>query len=86
MADIVDDFLTRLQQHVPDLQPTIRHQIESGIRQEWGGAYPYVAKKASRMTRKNLVAAGLKSANSLKECFAQANVSQATGYRILNSK
>lgn len=86
MADIVDDFLTRLQHHVPDLQPTIRMQIESGLRQDWGGNKPYVAKQPSRMTRASLVASGLRQAKSLQDCFAYAGVSRATGYRILSGK
>jgi hypothetical protein len=86
MADIVDDFLQRLQQHVPDLPQDIPHQLEAHLRQAWGGNKPYVAKQASRTTRASLVATSLRQGRPIAECFAQAGVSRATGYRILRSK
>jgi len=85
MADIVDDFLTRLAQHMPAVPPEVRHQIEREVRAEWGGAKPYVA-KLGRSMRVSLVATGLVRGQPLSECFAQAGVSQATGYRILQRK
>jgi hypothetical protein len=86
MADIVDDFLTRLQQHVPDLPAHIPLELERNIRAEWGGNKPYVGKQVSRVTRASLVAAGLRQGKPLRECFAQAGVARRTGYRILGSK
>jgi hypothetical protein len=86
MADIVDDFLTRLQQHIPDAAPDVRYQIESGIRQAWGGTEPYVGKRISRTTRTSLVAHGLRQSRPLSEVFAHAGVARRTGYRILGSK
>jgi len=86
MADIVDDFLQRLAQHVPDVAPDVRLQIESGIRHTWGGTEPYVGKRISRVTRTTLVAHGLQHQRPLTEVFAQAGVARATGYRILQRK
>lgn len=86
MADIVDDFLTRLQQHIPDTPPEVRYQLESTLRQSWGGTEPYVGKRISRTTRVSLVAHGLRHAKPLAEVFAQAGVARRTGYRILRSK
>lgn len=86
MADIVDDFLTRLQQHIPDASPEIRYQLETGLRQVWGGTEPYVGKRISRVTRTYLVAHGLQRQRPLGEVFAQAGVARRTGFRILASK
>ena len=86
MADIVDDFLTRLQQHIPNLPEHVPLQIERDIRANWGGNKPYVAKQVSRITRTKLVANGLRQGMPLGECFAQAGVARRTGYRILGSK
>jgi truncated hemoglobin YjbI len=86
MADIVDDFLTRLVQHVPSVPHEARVQLESGLRQAWGGTEPYVGKRMSRITRTTLVAQGLRQARPLGEVFATAGVSRRSGYRILAGK
>ena len=86
MADIVDDFLSRLQQLVPNLPPDAPVQLEKTLRQHWGGTEPYVGKRLSRVTRTTIVAAGLRQSKTLKEVFAQAGVARRTGYRILGSK
>ena len=86
MADIVDDFLHRLQQHIPGTPPDVRIQLEAGLRQAWGGTEPYVGKRISRATRTFMVATGLRQARPLAEVFAQAGVPRRTGYRILGSK
>ena len=86
MTDIVDDFLTRLAQHVPDLQPDLRHQLEASLRQEWGGTKSYVAKRFGAATTAARLGANLRRQLPLKECFAQTGVSRATGYRLLGKK
>lgn len=86
MADIVDDFLIRLVQHVPSVPHEARVQLESGLRQAWGGTEPYVGKRMSRITRTSLVAQGLRQARPLGEVFATAGVSRRSGYRILAGK
>lgn len=86
MADIVDDFLIRLQQLVPNLPPDAPIQLEKTLRQQWGGTEPYVGKRLSRVTRTTIVASGLRQSKTLKEVFAQAGVARRTGYRILGSK
>ena len=86
MADIIDDFLTRLQQHVPDVPPETRLQLESGLRQSWGGTEPYVGKRLSSFSRTWAVANGLRRSLPLKDIFQTAGVSRRTGYRILGSK
>jgi leucine-zipper of insertion element IS481 len=86
MADIVDDFLTRLQQHVPNVPMEQLVKLESGLRQTHGGTEPYVGKRLSLTTRTFLVARGLQRQRPLAEVFAQAGVARRTGYRILGSK
>lgn len=86
MADIVDDFLTRLAHAVPGLPTDTHHQLEKTMRQAWGGTEPYVGKRLSISTRTRLVASGLQKSRTLAECFAQAGVARRTGYRILGSK
>jgi hypothetical protein len=86
MVDIVDDFLTRLQKHIPNATPEVRATLEREVRSEWGGNKLYVAKQLSRVTRTTLVANGLRQQRPLAEVFAMAGVSRRTGYRLLGSK
>lgn len=86
MADIVDDFLQRLAQHIPDTPPEVRANLETGLRQAWGGTEPYVGKRVSRATRLSLLAHGLRQSRPMGEVFAQAGVARATGYRLLRKK
>ncbi|KQP39669.1 hypothetical protein [Pseudorhodoferax sp. Leaf274] len=86
MADIVDDFLTRLVQHVPELPTDTRVRLESDLRGQWGGSKPYVAKQMNRVTRTTLLACGLRSQLPMREVFARAGVSPRTGYRLLGGK
>ena len=86
MADIVDDFLTRLAQHVPNAPIELRATIERDLRTAWGGSKPYVAKQLNRTTRTTLLAHGLRQQRPMSEVFAQAGVSRTTGYRLLGSK
>ena len=86
MADIVDDFLTRLQQHVPNAPLEVRATLERDLRTAWGGSKPYVAKQLNRITRTTLLAHGLRQQRPLAEVFAQAGISQATAYRMMGRK
>ena len=86
MADIVDDFLTRLAQHVPNAPIELRATLERDLRTAWGGSKPYVAKQLNRATRTTLLAHGLRQQRPLSEVCAQAGVSRTTGYRLLGSK
>lgn len=86
MVDIVDDFLCRLQQHIPDAAPEVRFAIETSIRKEWGGNKPYVRQAPSMELRTFMVANGLRHAKPLADIFKSAGVSRRTGYRILSRK
>lgn len=86
MADIVDDFLTRLAQHVPNTPPEVRIQLETGLRQTWGGTEPYVGKRISRVTRTFLVAHGLRQKKPLSQVFADAGIGRRHGFYLLKSK
>lgn len=87
--DIVDDFLTRLAKHVPDLPIETRLKLEQETRQHWGGNRAEVAKGIgglSKTTRRWVVATGLQQAQPLQSIFQQARTSRRTGYRILAGK
>ena len=86
MADIVDDFLARMQQHIPQAPIELRATLERDLRTAWGGSKPYVAKQLNRTTRTTLLAQGLRQQRPLSEVFAKAGVSRTTGYRLLGSK
>lgn len=86
MADIVDDFLTRLQQHVPGAPLEVRATLERDLRTAWGGSKPYVAKQLNRAVRTSLVAQGLRQQRPLSEVFAQAGVCRRTGYHLMGNK
>lgn len=90
MADIVDDFLTRLVQHAPDLPIDTRLSLERDIRHHHGGTRAGDIAKGvdglSRSTRTFIVSLGLRHQQPMREIFARAGVSRSTGYRILRSK
>ena len=86
MADIVEDFITRLQAIVPNMPPTDLSSLERSIRHDYGGTEPYVGKRMSKVTRTTLLAHGLQQKKPLKEVFAYASVSRRTGFRLLNQK
>ena len=87
--DIVDDFLTRLAKHVPDLPIETRLKLEQETRQHWGGNRAEVAKGIgglSRTTRRWVVAYGLRQSKPIHEVLRMAGGHRSTGYRILNDK
>lgn len=86
MADIVDDFLQRLQQHIPNAPLEVRATLERDLRSTWGGSKPYVAKQLNRVTRSALLAHGLRQQRPLSEVFTQVGIARRTAYRILGSK
>ena len=90
MADIVDDFLTRLQQHIPELPIDTRLNIEREIRHHHGGTRAGDIAKGigglSRSTRSFVTGLALRQQQPLPEVFRAAGVSRATGYRYLSSK
>lgn len=90
MADIVDDFLTRLVAHVPDLPLEKRLDIEREIRTHHGGTRAGDIAKGvgglSKNTRTFVIGLGLRQASPLSEVFARAGVSRATGYRVLRRR
>ena len=90
MADIVDDFLTRLQRHVPDLPLEKQLSIEREFRAIHGGRRDIAVSKGiaglGKRSRMTLVANGLVQKKSLSEVFAFASISRATGFRALSSR
>lgn len=90
MADIVDDFLTRLAQHAPDLPIDTRLSLERDIRRHHGGTRAGDIAKGvdglSKATRTFIVGLGLRHQQPMREIFARAGVSRSTGYRILRGK
>lgn len=90
MVDIVDDFLMRLERHVPNLPIDSRLKLEREIRHELGGTRAGDIAKGidglSKKTRTFIVGLGLRHQKPMREIFAQAGVSRRTGYRILGGK
>lgn len=90
MADIVDDFLTRLVRHAPDLPIDTRISLEREIRSHHGGTRAGDIAKGlnglGKSTRTFLIGHGLREKKPFSEVFARAGVSPRTGYRILGSK
>lgn len=95
MADIVDDFLSRLAAHVPaDLAQQLTPKLEAEIRREWGGTdRGYIRKSPAAATpraklsqRVSQVASGLQQGLSPSALFESAGIPRRTGYRILKLK
>ena len=86
MADIVSDFLARLQQLAPEIPAQTRQRLEAGLRQDWGGTEPYVANRPSRAQAAQRLGEALRSRKPLAQCFAEQGISRRTGYRLLSTK
>jgi len=94
MADIVDDFLTRLSTLAPEVAGQVGPTLEAQIRSQWGGTdRGYIRKNAADRTpaaragqRTAALAAGLQQGQSLGDLFAQAGVPLRTGFRLLSRK
>ncbi len=99
MADIVDDFLQRLQQLAP-IPDTARQQLEQQVRSEWGGAEVYVRRHARNARgrtsatrpdlapeqREGVLAAAIQQGVPLADAFERAGLCRSKGYAYLNRR
>jgi hypothetical protein len=86
MVSFVKDLMVRIRSEIPDAPQEALARIEIGVCRDWGGNHPYVIKNPTAETRIAMVSTGLRQGRPIPECFAQAGVSRATGYRILSRK
>lgn len=96
MADIVDDFLTRLQALAPDTAAQLGQRLESELRQQWGGTERHYIRKGCQ-AHPRLSAAGaqqraaalgnaLRDGLPLEQAFSTAGVSRSAGFRLLKRR
>ena len=85
MADIVDDFLTRLKTLAPEIPAEVTGPLEASMRQQWGGTEPYVGKRPSRL-HSLAIGNALQQRQPIDQAFVMAGVSRRHGYRLLNRK
>lgn len=82
MADIVDDFMSRLLAISPGLAEGIAPMLEAELRRQWGGDTVYVAKRPSQW-RTLVIGQALASGSSVDQAISQAGVRRSRGYQIL---
>lgn len=85
MADIVSDFLERLQTLAPDIPQQTRQVLEAQIRHQWGGTEPYVARRPAWM-HSIKVAESLRSRKTVSQAIQDAGLKRRNGYYVLNRK
>lgn len=85
MADIVDDFLTRLKTLAPEIPAEVTGPLEASMRQQWGGTEPYVGKRPA-LQRSVKMGEGLRAQKSLGQVFAEAGIRRRQGYYLLGRK
>lgn len=86
-ADLIDDFLIRLQAHHPAAAAAIASQLEAELRQHWGGTERhYIRKRPAAEQRTQRIALGLQEGLAPAESFVLAGVSRATGFRHMKKK
>lgn len=86
MADIVDEFIKRLQHHMPDVPHDRVVAIELDVRQQWGGTTKaYIAKRPGLATQQRLAQA-LATGQPLEHAFASAGIKRRQGYNILGRR
>lgn len=90
MSDIVDDFLTRLQRHLPDQARELAPKLEAELRLAWGGTERlYIRKRvAANQPQARTAALGqaLAAGQPLHDAFASAGLSRRSGFRHLNKR
>lgn len=79
--DLIDDFRTRLLAVMPEAAPALA-QVIPQVRHTWGGTEPYIRKRDPGQQVASLAGA-LRQGVPLREAFATAGLSRATGYRML---
>lgn len=86
-ADLIDDFLTRLQHHLPTAAAELAPKLEAELRQQWGGTERnYIRKRPAAEKRTQRIALGLQEGHAPAESFVLAGVSRATGFRHMAKK
>ncbi len=84
--DIVDDIFTRVKAILGDEfngQIVVKlEDIETRIRQDWGGTEPYISKKRDIEKRKSIALEKLKEGKSLKEVAKQAGICETYVYMM----
>jgi Mor family transcriptional regulator len=87
MADIVDDFLQRLCNVLPQqVDEATATRLEQEMRHQWGGQETYVGKRLAPRTRQRMIETGLRSRSQLGSIIGGQGMSRATVYRVLRRK
>ncbi len=82
-ADLIDDFLHRLQAHLPEARQ-VAPQLEADLRATWGGTERhYLRKRPAAQQRTQQLATALQQGQPLREAFATAGLSPRSGFRHL---
>ena len=83
--DFIRDLLFRVRARYPSMTRSEFKALEVELRQVWGGARPYIARKPAEKKAWGL-GTDLAGGVSLAEAFAQAHVGRRWGYRLLQRK
>lgn len=88
--DIVDDIFTRIKDILGDEfqgQIVVKlDDVETKIRQDWGGTEPYIARKKDIQKRKSVALEKLKCGLSVSEAAKQSGVSETLIYTMLRRR
>lgn len=88
--DIVDDIFTRIKAILgDDFQGQIvvkLDDVETKIRQDWGGTEPYIARKRDIEKKKADALDRLKSGLSVSEAAKLSDISESSIYRMLKRR
>lgn len=88
MADIVDDFLARLRNYIPNEYATTDRltALEVDIRAHWGGGDRVRVAKRPTLVKQHQIGLALQQGAGVKEAFRRAGVDVRRGYQILARK
>jgi hypothetical protein len=81
--DFVSDLLKRLKRLLPSISDQELESFEESIRNDWGGAEPYIAKKKISAEKKKRAVDEYIGGRPLKEIREKTGVSRASLYRHL---
>lgn len=88
--DIVDDIFTRVKAILGDDfkgQIVVKlDDVETRIRQDWGGTEPYISKKRDIEKRKAAALEKLNKGASVRDAAKQAGISETYVYMILRRR
>lgn len=86
VADVIGDFIARLQARLgPDVSFSVT-ELEREIRDEWGGRWVYLSQRSANARRDDMIRVLFRGGTSVKTIASRYGLSERQVWRIANRK